>query len=139
MMKKKKKTLQVATLVAGAALALTAGIAGGGAVASGLSDDHSANFLVEVNEAGQTFGSGDVPEGVKLPDLIRVYGDKGLVGYVEETDLNPPAPSSPEEAAAQAERDYANPPVLDVFLSDGKTKIDTFTLTRSEDAEPVKD
>lgn len=73
------------------------------------------------NEAGETFGRGDLPT---LPDLIQAVGDDGTEGYVRDSELYPPITGTPEEnAERQAER-YQVP----LYESDGKTVIGTFTV-----------
>lgn len=64
-----------------------------------------------VNADGLTFGSGAVTDD--LPDLIAVVGDHGVMGYVYTA----------EYLAAPA--DF--PAGMNVYKSDGKTVIDTYT------------
>jgi hypothetical protein len=115
------------SLVAGGLAALVL-VGGGSAVA--------ANQWFGVTPDGRTYGK--TPDGAGMglglerqPDLVAVYGDHGVEGYVSKESLNAPfleTPSSPEGALrAQAER-RKNPIVLPVFAEDGTTQVDTFTL-----------
>lgn len=65
-----------------------------------------------VNAAGLTFGSGAVASD-DLPDLIAVVGDHGITGYVYTVEYLAAPPSFPA--------------VMNVYKSDGKTVVDTFT------------
>lgn len=90
----------------------------------------------EVNENGQTYGIGDANYVEDLPDLQRVIGDNGIIGYAYTEDLlYKGAAKNPEEAVAQMEA-IANgtyePVVMNVYESDGVTVIDTFTETVSQ-------
>lgn len=85
---------------------------------------------------GRTIGTlptDDKPLAVKdMPDLIKVSGDSGKLGYVTREDfLGGPAPSSPEEALA--EQADAKTETIPVYAEDGKTVIDTFTVLGPED------
>lgn len=86
----------------------------------------------EVNEYGQTFGSTlDVMYVSDYPDLIAVLGDNGIRGYAYPADLDGEQPSCPEEAVKMMEEraKNGNPPrVINVYDSDGRTVIDTFTI-----------
>ena len=92
--------------------------------------EHSKNDY-EVNCNGQTYGSGfNVTYVEDLPDLISVVGDNGKVGYVRTDEFLGDAPSSPEEAMKIQEsldNGTYKPIVYNVYSSDGKTIIDTFT------------
>lgn len=93
----------------------------------------------ETNENGQTFGSGkDVIYPEDLPDLISVVGDSGKKGYICSSELIGDAPSSLEEAVKIHEANNSGvytPKVYNVYESDGKTIIDTFTETHIETLE----
>lgn len=87
--------------------------------------------VYEVNEYGQTFGIIGNAMRCDFPDLIAVYGDNGEKGYVYETEWDGEQPSCPEEAAKMMEEraKNGNPPrVINVYDSDGRTVIDTFTI-----------
>lgn len=73
------------------------------------------------NPSGLTYGAaaGEGPE----PDLIAVVGDCGHAGYVISEALEDPEPWS-----AEAGLDPDAPRTVPVFMSDGVTQIDTFTL-----------
>jgi hypothetical protein len=92
----------------------------------------SPNF--EINARGETFGSAAGIYCVEyMPDLTRVLGDNGIVGYARTSELpvSDPVPSSPEEAVRmmeEAERDGVAPRVINVYENDGITIIDTFTI-----------
>ncbi len=85
----------------------------------------------EINESGQTYGS--TPDSVYLedyPDLIAVIGDNGRQGYIYKEDFIGNPPDSPEEAEKIAEAQHNGtyvPKTVNVYDSDGKTVIDTFT------------
>lgn len=86
------------------------------------------------NEDGLTYGA-DTGMTVAFEDeadLQKVLGDNGIEGYCYKKDLYDldNQPKSIEEAVKmQEERDAAGNPrrVLNVYESDGKTIIDTFT------------
>lgn len=88
-----------------------------------------------VNENGQTYGilSNSVyPED--NPRLVKAIGDNGKEGYVYYSDLIA-GPETPEEAKAyRLELESGNyvPKSINVYESDGKTVIDTFTETISD-------
>lgn len=79
------------------------------------------------NAKNQTFGSvGDLKDPADEPDLILVVANEGGEGYVLRDQLNGPMPGSPAEAVAQAKAPQSR--VIPVFVSDGVTKIGTFTI-----------
>lgn len=86
----------------------------------------------EVNEYGQTFGSTlDVMYVSDYPDLIAVLGDNGIEGYAYQADLEGEQPSCPEEAVRMMEEAKKNgfpTRTINVYDSDGRTVIDTFTI-----------
>ena len=87
--------------------------------------------VYEVNEYGQTFGVIANVMRCDFPDLIAVYGDNGEKGYVYETEWDGEKPSCPEEAAKMMEEAAKNgfpERVVNVYESDGRTVIDTFTI-----------
>ena len=85
----------------------------------------------EINENGQTYGT--TPDSVYLedyPDLISVIGNNGKQGYIYKEDYIGDLPDSPEEAEKIAEAQHNGtdePRTFNVYASDGKTVIDTFT------------
>ena len=84
------------------------------------------------NANGQTYGSDTNANSLRdSPDLVAVAGDCGAAGYVKATDLNGPQPTSPADALRIQKEQQASPPVLPVYLSDGTTQVDTFTLATS--------
>jgi hypothetical protein len=93
---------------------------------------HVSSDYYEVNEYGQTFGSTlDVMYVSDYPDLVAVLGDNGIRGYAYQTDLDGEQPSCPEEAVRMMEERERNgnpPRVINVYESDGRTVIDTFTI-----------
>lgn len=84
-----------------------------------------------INEQGQTYGP--LPyfenEQVKEPDLIRMEGENGVIGYIKATDMSPSV-SSPEEAIAYQESVKATGGYISIPLyeSDGKTIISQFRM-----------
>ena len=85
-----------------------------------------------VNESGQTYGAGlRVMYTEDLPDLVAVIGDNGKEGYIRKSDFIGYEPQTPAEAVRITERQDAGllpPEVYPVYLSDGVTEIDTFTV-----------
>ena len=125
------RTTRLVTIGGAVAGAVTLGIAGllvGGALAAGASSSdgglHSREY--PTNASGLTYGSdfGAAQE----PDLVLVIGDQGREGYVYSVELYPPAPPSPREALATQTPADEIEAVLKVYLSDGLTQIDTFTI-----------
>lgn len=87
----------------------------------------STNYVSQegyrVNDMGQTYGP-DVKESSTEPDLILVESSDGTLGYVKREDLNGPNYETPEDALSnQTHGRYIN-----VYLSDGKTKIGKFYI-----------
>lgn len=70
-----------------------------------------------VNANGQSYGAHSDDD---MPDLIAVIGDCGRTGYAYATDLDDPVPWEPGAG-------NGTPRTIDVFESDGETRIDTFT------------
>lgn len=134
-MNEKKKVLRTAAVAGGAILALAVGLTGGQAIASvigdgrdGTSREEYADTLppIQVNDNGQTYGSeAHASSPDESPDLVLVLGDNGREGYVYAKDLHQPAPTTPEEALRLQNSGEV---VLDVYQSDGVTKVDTFTI-----------
>lgn len=94
------------------------------------------------NEAGQTYGSPDelvLPDD--WPDLVLVEASNGTLGYVEKAVLDEVTGanvSSSEEAVAwQADMERATWDTVEipVYLSDGKSVIGGFPVSRSQPAE----
>ena len=94
-----------------------------------------------VNANGQTYGSSmdafmSLPEGKVgddvidyLPDLVAVTSPDGQEGYVLKEDFLPPAPRTPEEAAAMAKEGSHTVPLYD---EDGVTVIGSWQTTGVE-------
>ena len=79
-----------------------------------------------MNASGQTYGTMRAPL-YEEPDLIAVMATNGKTGYCLKQDLQPPPPSTPEEAAeesARSVRGYTIP----VYESDGVTQIGVFQV-----------
>lgn len=85
----------------------------------------------QINENDQTYGT--APDSVypeDFPDLISVIGDNGKQGYIYKEDYFGDIAMSPEEAEKIAEAQHNGtyePRTVNVYASDGKTVIDTFT------------
>lgn len=142
----KMKPAQAALAVLGASAVIVGGAYGGVALAQGLGASDTvegnsaadqypkpANPEFETNAKGLTYGTAaqaNVPE--EEPDLILVVSDAGAEGYVYTDELNAPDFKSPQEALAWQEERYASDFVLDVYESDGTTKIGTFTIATSK-------
>lgn len=82
---------------------------------------------LHTNDRGQTYGA-----EAFLPDLVVVISDQGEVGYVYAKELEEIPGSyvnSPSEAVEYMQnRDKYLPYVIDVYDSDGETKMGTFTI-----------
>lgn len=81
-----------------------------------------------VNDLGLTYGSlyeaGE--KGLPEPDLIRVQGVEGIVGYIYNQELKEVSSiASPDEAIAFMERGSAS---LPVYQSDGVTVVDEYEV-----------
>lgn len=81
----------------------------------------SSETVFRVNEAGETYGRGDLET---IPDLVLAVGDDGTEGYVRDSELFPKLPDSPEERARFRDQVRTVP----LYESDGKTVVGTFTL-----------
>lgn len=88
-------------------------------------------FDYDINTDGKTFGSGfDAMYIEDMHDLFSVVGDNGKIGFVYTDEFLGDSPSSPEEAVKIQEsidNGTYSPKVFNVYESDGKTVIDTFT------------
>lgn len=128
----KQSKIAATAVAAGAIVALFVGVLGGQALAAVLPagsvpDARALESLppVATNENGQTYGSiVQAKSADDIPDLIRVIGDNGREGYVYESEYNTPPPASPEEALRLSGQVI----VLRVYLADGETVVDTFTI-----------
>lgn len=90
-----------------------------------------ADVGYQINKNDQTYGT--APDSVypeDYPDLISVIGDNGIQGYIYKEDFFGDIAMSPEEAEKIAEAQHNGtyePRTVNVYASDGKTVIDTFT------------
>ena len=90
-----------------------------------------ADVGYQINENDQTYGT--APDSVypeDYPDLISVIGDNGKQGYIYKEDYFGDIAMSPEEAEKITEAQRSGtyePQTLNVYASDGKTVLDTFT------------
>lgn len=75
------------------------------------------------NGNGETYGR-DIKDCEVIPDLILVENSEGIRGYVKEDDLIGPNYRTPEEAVMNQSQGHN----IDMFLSDGKTKIGEFYM-----------
>jgi hypothetical protein len=75
-----------------------------------------------VNASGQTYG---VQNEHGIPDLIAVIATNHRGGYVYANQIDPPAPQTPSQAAAE---NKASPRTLTVYESDGETPIGKFVV-----------
>ena len=88
-----------------------------------------SSSAIEMNENGEIFGSELFLSEMGIePDLIKTLGDGGNVGFVKSDDLNyGDDVSTPDEALEFAAAQ--NPSrTIPVYMSDGETIIDTFTV-----------
>ena len=117
---------------------LTIRITGGGRGFLSLQYVNYVPTALATNPSGETYG---VENNGVVPDLVSVFGEAAdgtpVEGYARSTDLSafgpdwPEQPSNPEETVKwQAERDerYPNGWDIDVFTSDGHTKVGTFHI-----------
>ena len=77
------------------------------------------------NAKGETYGV-DVKENSKGPDLILVENSEGILGYVKSEDLDGSNYLTPEEAILNQPQGYS----VDMYLSDGETKVGKFHIGR---------
>ena len=77
------------------------------------------------NARGETYGV-DVKENSKNPDLILVENSEGILGYVKSEDLDGSNYLTPEEAILNQSQGYS----VDMYLSDGETKVGKFHIGR---------
>ena len=77
------------------------------------------------NARGETYGV-DVKENSKSPDLILVENSEGILGYVKSEDLDGSNYLTPEEAILNQSQGYS----VDMYLSDGETKVGEFHIGR---------
>lgn len=85
-----------------------------------------------VTEDGRIWGPwSDDPEA-PIPDLVRVRGDNGIVGYADaDLVVNDPVydDDTPEANLRRQEEHMDEPPLsIPVYDEDGTTQIDTFTF-----------
>ena len=107
-------------------LALALGLFSGWAIASAAVGHDNARPRIgtvpdDVDGDGLVSDSG----AERYPSLIGAVGDHGVVGYIRLKDFLGEAPSSPEEALAQAEETR----VIPIYDADGVTQVDTLTET----------
>lgn len=105
-------------------------VLGAGGVMAATGNGHSrsqdAPFHFPKNRAGMTYGSGlNAVSPANLPDLVSAIGVGGTAGYVRSSDLTPPVPSSPADAAKLA----ATGRTIPLYAVDGTTVIGQFQLT----------
>lgn len=82
----------------------------------------------QVNEDGLTFGSDYLASSVEeCPDLVKVKGENGNIGYVYNTEFYPEI-NNPLEALSYINSHNTNY-IIPVYESDGKTVIDYFEIT----------
>lgn len=127
-----RKSIVIAALVLGFVAAVA-----GGSIALATEASHprkpapasSATTHWPTNAKGQTYGSAAYatsPENE--PDLILAGATNGETGYVLRTDLEEPAPKSPEEALARQAAEAGKSRVIPVYKSDGVTQIGVFVI-----------
>lgn len=83
----------------------------------------------ETNERGLTYGSAvGAASPAAEPQLIEVIANNGKVGYAYKSALDEGMDlKTPEEVGAWQASKRGKPTVIPVYLSDGSTKIGTFT------------
>ena len=83
--------------------------------------------LWPVNHQGLSYGTPtETVYGYHEPELILVEATNGATGYAYRTDLEGPAPSSPEEALRWQAEQAGQRRAVPVFESDGVTRIGEF-------------
>jgi hypothetical protein len=85
---------------------------------------HTEQTSWGVNARGETFG---VENDEGTPDLVAAIATNGRLGYVRNSELMDPEPTSPADAVAQNDA-YPNGRDIPVFESDGVTQIGTFHI-----------
>ncbi len=78
------------------------------------------------NDRGETYGI-QVKDLLDEPDLQLAENADGILGYVRQSEINAPEPSTPEEAV-QYTLARRGPIVVNMYLQDGETVIGTFSI-----------
>lgn len=82
-----------------------------------------------INESGQTYGSGMYSEEIgSEPDLMKAVGENNTTGYVYSEDLEGTTPESPEEVEVYMEQ-LEGSRSIPLYASDGETVIGSFEIT----------
>lgn len=119
---------KIAAYATGLILVLVGAVAGS-AIAEVGEQNQSTPIPYMTNATGQSFGSNAMSGSPESdPDLVLVVGDHGTEGYVNSQELNPPLPTSPDQAVKEQTAPGEIEAVLPVYRSDGVTVIDTFTI-----------
>ena len=77
-----------------------------------------------VNASGQTYGT---PNASGDPDLVAATAANGRVGYVYDTQLMGPQPTTPSQAITWGQT-HPGPRTITVYESDGKTPVGKFVV-----------
>ncbi|MDW7655726.1 MAG: hypothetical protein SCM11_00985 [Bacillota bacterium] len=78
---------------------------------------------IQINHRGERYGSAKYID-IGMLDLVLAQGTNGEVGYVRASDLDEPAPKSPEEAASLIT--YSR--TINLYAEDGTTIIGVFNI-----------
>jgi hypothetical protein len=131
------------TLVIAAAALVGAIIVGFSSVTLALADRHlelqsqppATEALTDwpTNANGLTYGSALFATSPQdEPDLIAALATNGKVGYVYKSDLDGPAPSTPQEALSLQAASAGKTRVIPVYEVDGSTVIGEFLTEPTE-------
>ena len=112
-----------------AAMVGTATLAVGSTGAAGYAYAASHSGTSGHTAGGRTYGPAPQPGG-QLPDLVKVLGNHGVVGYVDSSVLCTPngkQPTNPQQALEYMRTAPARW-TIPVYNKDGKAQVDTFTV-----------
>lgn len=81
-----------------------------------------------VNAHGKTFGSGDVTDAAKVPDLVAAYATNGKQGFLKKEDLEGPgAAKNPGDALKRQSQSTRR--VVAVYGANGIDKVGEFVFS----------
>jgi hypothetical protein len=141
-MKIKKNLTHTLVALIGFSISVTGtAVIAGSLLSTGFGDD--ATFAAP-NEEDGVYCNEDDTRYEYIPGFTIANGDNDIIGYIRNSDLEEPLPSSPEDAfriqeerrkeEARTGRGYSR--TVNVYMSDGVTVIDTFTIGWRE-GDPV--
>jgi hypothetical protein len=91
---------------------------------------------IKINNRGDRYGSAKYID-IGMLDLVLAQGTNGETGYVRASDLDEPAPKSPEEAAKLVTYNRT----INLYAKDGITIIGAFTIggNQTDDSGALRD